>query len=50
MTNAVLQPLQGIMVSVLYCFICRDVRDCVRREYWKFSARRSFSSSVRFHS
>ncbi|CAG7729136.1 unnamed protein product [Allacma fusca] len=41
MTNAILQPLQGIIVSVLYCFVCNDVKLAIKREWKRFSARKS---------
>ncbi|CAG7676994.1 unnamed protein product, partial [Allacma fusca] len=34
--NASIQSFQGIVASVLYCFICKDVRDAIRREYYRF--------------
>ncbi|CAG7726213.1 unnamed protein product, partial [Allacma fusca] len=42
--NTILQSTQGIFVSLLYCFICKDVKDAIRREYGRFSARRSANS------
>jgi len=41
---SLLYPIQGILVSLLYCFISSDVRDAIRREYRRFSARRSANS------
>lgn len=35
---------QGISVAILYCFVSKDVRDAIRREYGRYAARRNANS------
>lgn len=35
---------QGISVAILYCFVSKDVRDAIRREYRRYTARRNANS------
>jgi len=37
-------------VSILYCFVCKDVRDAIRRQYLRYTTRRSANSLRRNHS
>ncbi|CAG7694874.1 unnamed protein product [Allacma fusca] len=48
--QASIHSLQGIITSILYCFICKDVREALRREYYKFQVKRgaSVNGSQRF--
>lgn len=36
--------MQGLFVSILYCFLSTDVRDAIRRQYRRHAARRSANS------
>ncbi|CAL8145898.1 unnamed protein product [Orchesella dallaii] len=38
--NSLCGSTQGIFVAILYCFVSRDVREAIRREYIRFLARR----------
>ncbi|CAL8139941.1 unnamed protein product [Orchesella dallaii] len=42
--NTLFGSTQGISVSILYCFVCKDVRDAIRRSYQRFLIRRSANS------
>jgi len=42
--NTFFGSTQGIFVSVLYCFVCKDVRAAIQRSYQRFLARRSTNS------
>ncbi|CAL8137210.1 unnamed protein product [Orchesella dallaii] len=39
--NTVFGSTQGIFVSILYCFVCKDVRKAIQRLYQRYTVRRS---------
>ncbi|CAL8137232.1 unnamed protein product [Orchesella dallaii] len=53
--NAIFGSTQGIFVSILYCFVSKDVRAAIHRVYRRYASRRSansisYGSSVTRHS
>ncbi|CAL8145734.1 unnamed protein product [Orchesella dallaii] len=48
--NAVFGSTQGIFVTILYCFLCKDVKDAIGRTYRRFLARRSTNGIPRYQS
>ncbi|CAL8145904.1 unnamed protein product [Orchesella dallaii] len=45
--NTLFGSTQGIFVAIFYCFVSRDVRDAIRRQYRRYLSRRSANAISR---